>query len=54
MQRLAMSDKLIDLQLASHVVINQIRELRASLNASKSATFPYTASNKLEGFGMLE
>ena len=48
LQCLAMSDKLIDLQLTSHVVVNQIRKLRASFDATKSAAFPDTASDKLE------
>jgi hypothetical protein len=37
-ERLSMSDELIDLQLALHVIINQVRKLSAALNSAKSTS----------------
>jgi hypothetical protein len=35
-KRLTVSDKLIDLELALHVIVNQVGELSAALNSAKS------------------
>jgi hypothetical protein len=43
-----MSDELVDLQTAIHVVGNKIRKLSASFDAAESAAFPYAASDELE------
>ena len=47
-QRLPVRDEFIHLELARHVVVHQIRELRATFDAAKSASFPYAAGDKLE------
>lgn len=43
-----MRNELIDLELAIHVILNQVRELCATLHAAESAAFPYAAGNELE------
>jgi len=48
-QVLAMSDELIDLQLAGHVVVDQTRQLGAALDAAERAAFPTAAGDELEG-----
>lgn len=48
LQSLSVSDKLIDLELALHVVINQIWELSSTFNATKSRSTPNTSSDKLK------
>ena len=48
LQRLAVSDELIHLQLASHVIIYQPRELRASLDSTERAALPHAARDELE------
>jgi hypothetical protein len=47
-KRLAVSDELIDLQLAGHVIINEVGKLGAALDATESAALPHTTSDKLE------
>lgn len=47
-QRLPVRDELIHLELARHVVVHQVRELRAPFDAAKSAPFPYAAGDELE------
>lgn len=47
-QWLSVGDKLINLQLASHVVVNEVRQLRSSLDTTKRAALPRTAGNKLK------
>lgn len=42
LERLAMRNELIDLELAGHVVVHQIRKLRAALNTAESAALPDT------------
>jgi hypothetical protein len=41
-------DELINLELAVHVVVNEVRKLGAALDATKGAAFPYTARDQLE------
>ena len=48
LQRLPVRDEFINLQLAGHVVVHQIRELRAAFDTAKSASFPYTSRDELE------
>ena len=43
-----MRDKFIHLQLAGHVIIYQIRELRAAFDAAEGASFPHTPGDELE------
>jgi hypothetical protein len=50
-ERLAVGDELVDLQLAGHVVVDKIGELRAALDAAESAALPYTAGDELECCG---
>jgi hypothetical protein len=45
---LSVSDELIDLELALHVVVNQIGELCTSFDAAKCTTLPDTSGDKLE------
>ena len=47
-QRLPVRDELIHLELARHVVVHQIRELRAPFDPAKSAPFPYAAGDEVE------
>ena len=47
-QWLPVRDEFIDLQLAGHVVIHQVWELRAAFDTAKSASFPYAAGDELE------
>jgi len=53
-QRLTVSDELVDLELAVHVVVNKVGQLSAALDTSESATLPDTASNELECCDLLE
>lgn len=47
-QRLPVRDELVDFQLARHVVVDQVRELRAALDAAERAPFPHAAGDELE------
>lgn len=47
-QWLSVGDEFVDLQLAGHVVVNEVRELSAALDTTEGTTLPYTASNELE------
>lgn len=45
LQRLAVRDELVDLQLACHVVIHQVRELGAAFDSSKSTSLYTVLAN---------
>lgn len=45
---LAVCDELINLESSRHVVADKSRQLRAALDAAKSAALPDTTSDKLE------
>lgn len=45
---LAVGDKLVDLEVALHVVVDEAGELGATLDAAKGAALPDTAGDKLE------
>ena len=45
-----MGDELVDLQFASHVVVDKVGELRATFDTSERAAFPDAAGDKLEGW----
>lgn len=47
-QWLPVRDEFIHLQLAGHVIVHQVRELRAAFDAAEGASFPYTAGDELE------
>lgn len=47
-QRLAVSDELVDLELAIEVVLDEVGKLSAALDTAESATLPYTAGDELE------
>jgi hypothetical protein len=47
-QVLAMSDELVNLELAVHVIVDEAAHLAATLDASESATLPDTAGDELE------
>lgn len=47
-ERLPVSDELINLELAGHVIVDKVGQLTAALDATKGATLPYTTSDKLE------
>lgn len=47
-QWLPVRDEFIHLQLVGHVVVDQVRELRAAFDTAESAPLPYTAGDKLE------
>ena len=47
-QRLAVRDELVDLELAVHVVLDQVGQLRAALDAAEGAAFPASAGDELE------
>lgn len=53
-QRLTVSNELVDLELAVHVIVNKVRQLSAALDTTEGATLPYTASNELECCDLLE
>ena len=48
-QILAMGDELIHLQLTSHIVVDETRQLSAALDTAERATFPAAAGDELEG-----
>jgi hypothetical protein len=50
-ERLAVGDELVDLQLAGHVVVDEVGELRAALDAAESAALPHAAGDELECCG---
>ena len=45
-------DKLVNLDLASEVVLNKTGQLRAALDTTKGRSAPDTASHQLEGTGL--
>ena len=47
-ERLSVGDELINLQLAGHVVVDEVGELRTALDTTESASLPDTTSDKLE------
>ena len=47
-QVLAMGDELVDLELAVHIVVDEIAHLRAALDAAEGAALPYAAGDELE------
>jgi hypothetical protein len=47
---LSMSDELVDLKLALHVVIDQVRKLAAALDTTERTSLPHTTSNELESY----
>lgn len=50
-ERLAVGDEFVDLQLAVHVIRDKAWQLSAALHTTERATSPDTASHKLEGSG---
>lgn len=46
-----MRDELIDLELAGHVIVDKIRQLRAAFDTTEGAAFPYTAGDELKCYG---
>lgn len=48
-KHLSVTDELVHLQLSGQVIVNQIGKLRATLDATEGATFPYSARHELEG-----
>lgn len=47
-QGLPVRDKLVDLQLSGHVVVDQIWQLRAPFDTAESTAFPYTSGYELK------
>lgn len=47
-QTLAMSDKLVDLETALHVIFHQVRQLSASLDTAKGTALPHSTRDKLK------
>ncbi len=47
-QWLPMCNELVDFQLAGHVVIHEVWQLRATFDATESTAFPHTSGNQLE------
>lgn len=47
-QVLAMSDELVDLELAAHVVVDQTTHLAAALDTTESTSLPDTSGDELE------
>jgi hypothetical protein len=45
---LAVGDEFVDLQLAGHVVVDEVGELSAAFDAAESAALPYAAGDELE------
>jgi hypothetical protein len=48
LQSLSVCDELVNLELAFHVVVDQIWKLAAALDTTESTTSPNSASDKLE------
>lgn len=51
-QRLAVSDELVHLELAVEVVVDQTGQLCATLDATESTSLPDTTGDKLECCGV--
>ena len=49
-QWLAVSDEFVYLQLASHVIVHQVWQLRATFDTAEGTSFPYTAGYKLKRY----
>lgn len=49
-QWLAVGDEFVYLQFASHVIVHQVWQLRATFDAAKGTAFPYTAGYKLKRY----
>ena len=47
-ERLSVGDELIDLELAGHVVVDEVGELSAALDTTESTSLPDTAGDELE------
>ncbi len=47
-ERLSMRDELVHLELARQIIIHEIRQLRAALDAAKGATLPDPTRHQLE------
>jgi hypothetical protein len=47
-QLLAMRDKLIHLEFARHVIVDEIGQLRAAFDAAEGAALPYATGDELE------
>ena len=45
---LAVGDELVDLQLAGHVVVDEVGKLSAALDTAERAALPHAASDELE------
>jgi hypothetical protein len=45
---LSVGDELVDLELAVHVVVNEVGKLGATLNTTEGTSLPDTASDELE------
>lgn len=45
-----MRNELVDLELAGHIVVDQVRQLRATFDAAERAAFPHAAGDELEGW----
>lgn len=45
---LAVGDELVDLERAVHVVVDEVGELGAALDAAEGAALPHAASDELE------
>ena len=48
LEALAVSDEFVDLQLATEVVLHQVRELRTALDTTKGASLPLATGDELE------
>lgn len=46
-----MSDVLIHLELAVHIIFDHLRQFAASLDTAKRASLPFAARHQLEGTG---
>ena len=47
-ERLSVGDELVDLELAVHVVVDEVRELSAALDTTESTSLPDTTGDELE------
>ena len=47
-ERLEVGDELVNLQLAGHVVVDQVGKLSAALDAAEGAALPHAAGDELE------
>jgi hypothetical protein len=47
-ERLSVGDELVDLELAGHIVVDEVRKLSTSLDTTEGTSLPDTTGDELE------